>query len=86
MSTSESRRPQLFFDASALFAGVISAVGAARALLQLSEVGTVAITVSEQAIVETERTLARKAPTALPFYRETQRSRPHPNRQVSVRR
>jgi predicted nucleic acid-binding protein len=74
MSTIEPRRPQLFFDASTLFAGVISAVGAARALLQLSEAGTVTITVSEQAIIETERTLARKAPTALPFYRETLRA------------
>ena len=70
----EPRRPQLFFDASALFAGVISAVGAARALLLLSEAGAVAITVSEQVIAETERTLARKAPSAVPFYRETLRA------------
>ena len=74
MSTPEPRRPQLFFDASALFAGVISAVGAARALLLLSEAGTLAITVSEQVIAETERTLARKAPAALLFYRETLRA------------
>jgi hypothetical protein len=74
MSTTEQRRPQLFFDASALFAGVIFAVGAARALLLLSEAGTLAITVSEQVIVETERTLARKAPPAIPFYRETLRA------------
>jgi hypothetical protein len=74
MSTTEPRRPQLFFDASALFAGVISAVGAARALLLLSEAGILAITVSEQVIAETERTLARKAPSALPFYRETLRA------------
>ena len=70
----EPQQPQLFFDASALFAGVISAVGAARALLLLSEAGILAITVSEQVIAETERTLARKAPTALPFYRETLRA------------
>ena len=74
MSTPEPRRPQLFFDASALFAGVISAVGTTRALLLLSEAGTLAITVSEQVIAETERTLARKAPAALPFYRETLRA------------
>ena len=74
MSTTGPRRPQLFFDASALFAGVISAVGAARALLLLSEAGTLAITVSEQVIAETERTLARKAPAAIPFYRETLRA------------
>jgi predicted nucleic acid-binding protein len=74
MSTIEPRRPQLFFDASAIFAGVISAVGAARTLLLLSEAGTFAIMVSEQVIVETERTLTRKAPAALPFYRETLRA------------
>jgi predicted nucleic acid-binding protein len=70
----EPRRPQLFFDASALFAGVISAVGAARALLLLSEGGAIAITVSEQVIAETERTLARKAPAALSSYREALRA------------
>jgi hypothetical protein len=70
----EPRWPQLFFDASALFAGVISAVGAARALLLLSEAEAVAITVSEQVIAETERTLVRKAPTAVPSYRETLRA------------
>ena len=70
----EPRRPQLFFDASALIAGVISAAGAARALLLLSEAGAIEITVSEQVIAETERTLARKAPTALHFYRETLRA------------
>jgi predicted nucleic acid-binding protein len=70
----EPSRPQLFFDASALFASVISAVGAERALLLLSEAGAVAITVSEQIIAETERTLVRKAPAALPFYRETLRA------------
>jgi predicted nucleic acid-binding protein len=70
----EPRRPQLFFDASALFAGVISAVGAARALLLLSEAGSVAITVSVQVITETERTLARKAPASVRFYRETLRA------------
>jgi predicted nucleic acid-binding protein len=66
--------PQLFFDASALFAGVVSAVGAAHALLLLSEAGTVAIAVSEQVVAETERTLARKAAAAVPFYRETLRA------------
>jgi predicted nucleic acid-binding protein len=74
MSMVESRRPQLFFDASALCAGVISEAGSARALLLLSETGAITITVSEQVIVETERTLARKAPAAVPFYRETLRA------------
>jgi predicted nucleic acid-binding protein len=70
----ELRPPQFFFDTSALFAGVISAVGAARALLQLGEAGAIKVIVSEQVIAETERTLARKAPAALPFYRETLRA------------
>ena len=67
-------RPELFFDASALFAGVVSNAGAARALLLLSEARAITITVSEQVIAETERALARKAPTALPRYRQALRT------------
>lgn len=67
-------RPDLFFDSSALFAGVVSAVGAARALLLLAEAGAIRITVSEQVIVETERALARKRLQALPVFRETLRA------------
>ena len=66
--------PSLFFDSSALFAGVVSAVGASRALLMLSEGGLIAITISEQVVAETERSLARKVPKALPAYREALRS------------
>lgn len=60
----------LFLDSSALFAGVASATGAARALLLLSEAGNLLLTVSEQVLVETEHALARKVPAALPVYRE----------------
>lgn len=67
-------RPHLFVDSSALFAGVVSPSGAARALLLLAESGHVTITVSEQVITETERAIARKAPQALPYYREALRS------------
>jgi predicted nucleic acid-binding protein len=70
----ECQTPEVFFDASALIAGVISADGAARALLLLSEAQVVALTVSEQVIAETERTLARKAPTALPRFRAALRA------------
>jgi len=66
-------RPDLFFDSSALFAGIVSASGASRALLILAECERVSITVSEQVIAETERAVARKAPRALPAYRETLR-------------
>jgi predicted nucleic acid-binding protein len=61
--------PELFFDSSALFAGIVSASGAGRALLLLAEAGQVSITVSEQVVAETERALARKLPRALPEFR-----------------
>ncbi len=66
--------PQLFFDSSALFAGVASQAGAPRALLMLDENGIIGVTASEQVIAETERALARKAPQALPYYRQALRS------------
>ena len=65
---------EVFFDSSALVAGVISPTGAARALLVLAEAGRFRLIVSEQVIAETERALARKAPRALPLYRETLRA------------
>ena len=67
-------RPDLFFDSSALFAGVISASGGGRALLVLAEGGHITITVSEQVVVETERAVARKVPGALSDFREALRS------------
>jgi len=67
-------RPDLFFDRSALFAGVISASGASRALLLLAEAGRITITLSEQVVGETERAVARKVPRALPDYREALRA------------
>jgi predicted nucleic acid-binding protein len=66
--------PELFFDSSALFAGILSASGASRALLLLAEAGQVAITVSEQVVAETERAVARKIPRALPDFREAIRA------------
>jgi predicted nucleic acid-binding protein len=66
--------PDLFFDSSALFAGVVSASGASRALLLLAEAGLVSSTVSEQVVAETERAVARKIPRALPNYREALRA------------
>jgi predicted nucleic acid-binding protein len=67
-------RPNLFIDSSALFAGVASSRGAARALLLLAESEHLTITVSEQVVAETERALTRKVPQALPYYREALRS------------
>ena len=66
--------PELFFDSSALFAGIVSASGASRALLLLAEAGQVAITVSEQIMAETERAVAHKIPLALPDFREAIRA------------
>lgn len=66
--------PDLFLDSSALFAGVVSADGAARALLLLGEAGLVTITICEQVVAETERAVARKVPRALAYYREALRS------------
>jgi len=67
-------RINLFFDSSALFAGVVSSEGAARVLLLLAEAGTITITISEQVVAETERAVARKVPLALAYYREALRS------------
>ncbi|PKO23754.1 MAG: hypothetical protein CVU38_02320 [Chloroflexi bacterium HGW-Chloroflexi-1] len=69
-------KPRLFFDASALFAGVVSSTGAARALMLLGEAKAVTIVVSEQVLVETERNLAHKAAYALPYYRQALRAIP----------
>jgi predicted nucleic acid-binding protein len=66
--------PDLFFDSSALFAGIVSASGASRALLVLAEAGQIAITVSEQVVAKTERAVARKFPRALPDFREAIRA------------
>ena len=56
---------KVFLDSSALFAGIVSASGAARALLLLAEAEHISIIISEQVVTETERAIARKAPTAL---------------------
>jgi predicted nucleic acid-binding protein len=66
--------PDLFFDSGALFAGVVSASGASRALLLLAEVGQVNIIICEQVVAETEHAIARKIPRALPNYREALRA------------
>jgi predicted nucleic acid-binding protein len=66
--------PELFLDSSALFAGVVSADSASRALLLLAERGLIVVTVSGQVVAETERAIARKVPQALPALREAVRS------------
>jgi len=66
--------PDLFFDSSALVSGIVSSQGAARALLLMAEARLVAVTVSTQVIVESERAIARVAPHALVLFREAVRS------------
>ena len=62
---------KVFLDSSAVIAGVISSTGAARVLLVMSETGQIEIFISEHVITESERSLARKVPHALPEFRQT---------------
>jgi predicted nucleic acid-binding protein len=62
---------KVFLDSSALIAGVISSSGAARVLLVMSETGQIEIFISEHVITESERSLARKVPHALPEFRQS---------------
>lgn len=62
---------KVFLDSSAVIAGVISSAGAARVLLVMSENGQIETFISEQVIVESERSIARKVPQALPELRQT---------------
>lgn len=61
---------KVFLDSSAVIAGIISYTGAARVLLVMSETGQIEIFISEHVIVESERSLARKVPHALPDFRQ----------------
>lgn len=60
----------LFLDSSALFAGIASPTGAARALLLLGETRKIQVVISEQVVAETERAVARKIPAALSLVRQ----------------
>jgi predicted nucleic acid-binding protein len=61
---------KVFLDSSAVIAGVISSTGAARVLLVMSENGQVETFISEQVIAESERSIAKKVPQALPEFRQ----------------
>ena len=60
-----AKRPEIFLDTSALFAGVWSAEGGARQILKLAELGLVKISVSPQVLLEIENNFRRKAPELL---------------------
>ena len=64
------QKPKVFLDTSALIAGVASSRGAARALLQLAEIGLLEVIVSRQVIVEADRNIEEKLPEMLNEYRE----------------
>lgn len=64
-------KSRVFLDSSAIMAGVISSAGAARVLLVMSETGQIELFISEQVIVESERSLAKKVPQVLPNFRQT---------------
>lgn len=53
---------------------MLSDRGGARALLQLAEAGLIVPVITVQVVAETERALAKKAPAALPLYRELLRT------------
>jgi len=55
----------IFLDSSALIAGAISDSGAAHVLLNLGESQDIVLTVSELVIIESERAMAKKAPSNL---------------------
>lgn len=59
------KKVNIFLDSSALIAGIISETGAAHVLLQLGETDDIALTISELALNETKRSIARKSPENL---------------------
>jgi len=62
-------RLKVFLDTSALIAGAASSRGAARAVLQLAEIGLIEVIVSRQIIVEADRNIEEKLPEMLDEYR-----------------
>lgn len=66
----QKQRPKVILDTSALIAGIVSSKGAARAVLQLAEIGLIELIVSRQVIVEADRNIEEKLPEMLSEYRE----------------
>lgn len=65
----EKPRPKIFLDTSALIAGIASSKGAARAVLQLAEIGLIKVFVSKQVIVEADRNMEAKLPEMVDEFR-----------------
>src|SRR6266540_3926464 len=64
----------IFLDSSALIAGAISESGAAHILLNLGESKDIVLTVSDLVILQSERSMAKKAPNNLNDLRNLIRS------------
>lgn len=56
---------RLFLDTSALFSGLWSESGGARALLQLGEAGLIQLIISQDVLDELDRVIRKKAPEVL---------------------
>ncbi len=71
MPPTSRRRPRVFVDADALFAGAAapSDHGASLVILRLAEITLIEAVTSQQAVTEAERNLGEKLPQALPAFR-----------------
>lgn len=71
MPATRRRRPRVFLDADALFAGAASPSehGASLLILRMAEITLIEALTSQQVIDEAERNLAEKLPQALPAFR-----------------
>ena len=71
MPPTSRRRPRLFVDADALFAGAAapSDHGASLVILRLAEITLIEAVTLQQAVTEAERNLGEKLPQALPAFR-----------------
>lgn len=64
------QRLKVFLDTSALIAGISSSKGAARAVLQLAEIGLIEVFVSRQVIIESDRNIEAKLIEMIDEYRK----------------
>lgn len=64
-SAATRRNPRVFVDSSVVIAASISGAGRARDLLRAAIRGDLEVWLSEYVLQETQRNLAKKAPTAL---------------------
>jgi hypothetical protein len=71
MASAHPRSPRVFVDADVLFAGAAAPTehGASLTVLRMAEITLIQALASEQVIVEVERNLSVKLPSALPAFR-----------------